>query len=57
MGYTMACQPTQWDSWDNKGTSLEVALGTDSGNYKDRTCLGETHSFLHISLAADFFFF
>lgn len=28
-------------SWDNKGTGLELALGTNSGNDKDCTCQGE----------------
>lgn len=40
-------------SWDNKRTDLELALGTNGGNYKDCTCQGEAQLFLHISLAAD----
>lgn len=40
-------------SWDNKGTGLELASDTNSGNYEDCTCQGEALLSLHISLAAD----
>lgn len=50
----VACQLTRpGPSWDNRGTGLELASGTNSGNDKDCTWQGKTRSFLYISLAAD----